>query len=248
MKTFAITDVGRERTTNQDYIYSNELEIGHLNNLFIVADGMGGHLGGEVASSTAAKAIASYVEKAENDKPVKIILNAIKFANKKVLEMAEENPDLYGMGTTVVAATIMDGQLYLGSVGDSRLYIIDDEDIEQITKDHSLVDELVRSGTITKEEARFHPKKNLITRAVGAQESILIDLFQVSLEPGELILMCSDGLTNMIEDEDIRILVKQQRDIAGMAEALVAKANDNGGADNISVLIIDPFSNEVKKC
>ena len=247
MKTFAVTDVGRARSNNQDYIYSNELSVGHLDNLFIVADGMGGHSGGEVASMTATETIVSYVNESDIDKPVKLLQHAIEAANAKLVEMASEDSELEGMGTTVVAATIKDDQMYLANVGDSRLYIIH-EDIEQITKDHSLVDELVRSGSISKEEARFHPKKNVITRAVGAREGILIDLFQVSLEPGDLILMCTDGLTNMLEDEDIFLMVRQQRDVVGQVTALVEAANANGGYDNISVIIIDPFSNEVKTC
>lgn len=247
MKTFAMTDVGRARSNNQDYIYSNELSVGHLDNLFIVADGMGGHSGGEVASSTATETIVSYINNSDIDKPVKLLQHAIEEANSKLVSMAAEDEGLDGMGTTIVAATLKDDQLYLANVGDSRLYIIH-EDIEQITKDHSLVDELVRSGSISKEEARFHPKKNIITRAVGAREGILIDLFQVSLEPGDLILMCTDGLTNMLEDEDIFMMVRQQRDVAGMVERLIFAANECGGYDNISVLIIDPFSNEVRAC
>lgn len=247
MKTFAITDVGRARSSNQDYIYTNELSVGKLDNLFIVADGMGGHSGGEIASMTAAETIVSYINSSDTDKPVKLLQNAIEAANTKLVEMASADEELEGMGTTIVAATIAGDQMYLANVGDSRLYIIHD-DIEQITKDHSLVDELVRSGSISKEEARFHPKKNIITRAVGAREGIMIDLFQVALKPKDLILMCTDGLTNMLEDEDIFLMIKQQRDVVGMVEKLVDSANENGGKDNISVLIIDPFSNEVKTC
>ena len=247
MKTFAITDTGISRDSNQDYIYSNELSVGNLDNLFIVADGMGGHQGGDIASRIAAESIVDFAGKTKSDKPIEILRTAVEAANERVAREARADKDLEDMGTTVVAATISGNQLYLANVGDSRLYIIHDY-IEQITKDHSLVDEMVRSGSISKEEARFHPKKNIITRAVGTSEGVLVDMFQVTLEKGDLILMCTDGLTNMVEDDDIYILIRQQRDIAGMAEQLVKSANDNGGKDNISLIIIDPFSDEVKTC
>lgn len=247
MKIFAVTDVGMVRSTNQDYIYANELKIGKLNNLFIVADGMGGHASGDLASSTAVDSMISFINATTETDPIRALQCSIEAANKKVSELASSDSELEGMGTTIVAATIYGEQMYLANVGDSRLYIINDE-IEQITKDHSLVDELVRSGVISKEEARFHPKKNIITRAVGAGEDLMVDLFQVSLRPDDIILMCSDGLTNMLEDEDIFLIIKQQRDVAGMVERLVSAANENGGTDNISVLIIKPFSDEVKTC
>ncbi len=247
MKTFAITDTGKARTSNQDYIYSNELSVGNLENLFIVADGMGGHLAGDIASRIAAETIVDFAGKSKSEKPIEILRTAVEAANERVANEASANLELADMGTTVVAATIADRQLYLANVGDSRLYILNDG-IEQITKDHSLVDEMVRAGSISKEEARFHPKKNIITRAVGSKEGVLVDMFQVSLEPGDLILLCTDGLTNMVEDDDIFILIKQQRDIAGMAQTLVDAANAGGGKDNISLILIDPFSEEVQTC
>lgn len=247
MKTFAVTDVGMVRSSNQDYIYTNELSLGKLNNLFVVADGMGGHASGDLASATAVESMVSFINETDIEEPVRILQHSIEAANDRILEIASSDEELEGMGTTIVAATICGDQMYLANVGDSRLYIIHEE-IEQITKDHSLVDELVRSGTISKEEARFHPKKNIITRAVGAGKEVVVDLFQVELRPGDIILMCSDGLTNMLEDEDIFLIIKQQRDVVGMVEKLVSAAKENGGTDNISVLIIEPFSDEVKTC
>ena len=146
----------------------------------------------------------------------------------------------------MVAATIRDGEMCVANVGDSRLYVINQE-IKQITEDHSLVEEMVRMGGIRREQARSHPKKNIITRAIGAEDELEIDFFQVKLEKGDFVLLCSDGLTNMIEDEEIRMILQGQRDIVEKAEALVATANNNGGKDNIAVILIEPFANEVNK-
>jgi protein phosphatase len=144
------------------------------------------------------------------------------------------------MGTTIVAATIIDNTLYAANVGDSRLYILNGRNITQITKDHSLVEEMVRMGEMGREDARTHPDKNVITRAVGVFEDISVDVFEIGLQRGDLILMCSDGLTNMVEDEEIRRIVMGQRDLVEMAESLVARANENGGKDNITVVLVDP--------
>ena len=151
-----------------------------------------------------------------------------------------------GMGTTVVAATIQDNEMCVANVGDSRLYVINQE-IKQITVDHSLVEEMVRMGGIRREQARIHPDKNIITRAIGAEEDIEVDFFRVRLEKGDFVLLCSDGLTNMIEDEEIRMILQGQRDIVEKAEALVEAANQNGGKDNIAVILIEPFADEVNK-
>ena len=145
------------------------------------------------------------------------------------------------MGTTLVAATIQNDTLCVANVGDSRLYVINKE-MRQITRDHSLVEEMIRRGGLAREQARSHPDKNIITRAIGAEDDLEIDFFQVKLEEGDFILMCSDGLTNMIEDEDIRMLLQGQRDIVEKAEVLVNTANNNGGKDNIAVIVIEPFA------
>jgi protein phosphatase len=144
----------------------------------------------------------------------------------------------------VVAATIADDVMYVANVGDSRLYIIN-SGIRQITVDHSLVEEMVRMGGINRQQAREHQDKNIITRAIGAEDELKIDFFKVKLEKGDFILLCSDGLTNMIEDEEIRMLLLGQKDIVSKAETLVAAANRNGGKDNITVVLIEPFADEV---
>lgn len=247
MKTFAITDIGQKRSINQDCVYTSELPVGNLPNLFMVADGMGGHQAGDVASRYTIEQIIKSVTEDPDQNPVKILRNAIEKANKGLIAMAKENRELLGMGTTLVAATVMEDCLYIANVGDSRLYIINDR-ITQVTKDHSLVEEMVRTGAIDRSEARFHPKKNIITRAVGVKDQVMIDFFDEKLEPEDTILMCSDGLTNMVDDDEIRILVSQQADIAGKAETLIEAANQNGGKDNITVIVIEPFSEEVKAC
>lgn len=246
LKTFSITDVGKERKLNQDYVFTSEIPVGKLANLFIVADGMGGHNAGDYASKYTVETIVEEIEKSKDASPVQVLEKAIKRANAHIRKKSQESSGLNGMGTTVVAATIRDGQMCVANVGDSRLYVINQE-IRQITEDHSLVEEMVRMGGIRREQARSHPKKNIITRAIGAEDELEIDFFQVNLEKGDFVLMCSDGLTNMIEDEEIRMILQGQRDIVEKAEVLVATANNNGGKDNIAVILIEPFANEVYK-
>lgn len=246
LKTFSITDVGKERKLNQDYVFTSEIPVGKLANLFIVADGMGGHNAGDYASKYTVETIVEEIEKSKDASPVQVLEKAIKRANAHIRKKSQESAGLNGMGTTVVVATIRDGQMCVANVGDSRLYVINQE-IKQITEDHSLVEEMVRMGGIRREQARSHPKKNIITRAIGAEDELEIDFFQVNLEKGDFVLMCSDGLTNMIEDEEIRMILQGQRDIVEKAEVLVATANNNGGKDNIAVILIEPFANEVYK-
>ncbi|MCR5222508.1 MAG: Stp1/IreP family PP2C-type Ser/Thr phosphatase [Lachnospiraceae bacterium] len=244
LKTFSKTDIGRKRRINQDNVYSCEVPLGNLPNLFIVCDGMGGHKAGDFASAYAVKAIEREIMLCEETEPVRIIREAIECANAEIFEKAASDEQLRGMGTTAVVATIVDGTLIVANVGDSRLYIIND-DIEQITKDHSLVEEMVRIGELDRSEAREHPDKNIITRALGVTDSVEVDFFEVELKKGDIILMCSDGLTNMVEDEDIRMVVKAQRDVVQIVEELIKIANHNGGSDNIGVVVIE--SDEVGK-
>ena len=238
LKTYSMTDIGRKRKLNQDTVYSCEHPIGNLNNLFIVADGMGGHKAGDYASAYTVKAIEREVEVCDDRSPIKILREAITVANIEVYEKACSEPDFAGMGTTCVAATIEDDTLYVANVGDSRLYLID-RAITQVTKDHSLVAELVRKGSLDESQAKAHPAKNIITRAIGAASTIEIDFFEVELSPGDIILMCTDGLTNMVEDDEILRIVRTGVDVPEIAENLIKMANHNGGKDNIGVVIIE---------
>ncbi len=240
IKTFSMTDVGMRRKINQDYVYTSEEAVGNLPNIFIVADGMGGHNAGDFASRYATECVVSQIEQSMEKNPIKLIRHAYEAANEGIIAEAKQRADREGMGTTLVVASIIDDYLYVANVGDSRLYVIDD-DICQITRDHSLVEEMVRAGEIDRNEARVHPLKNKITRAVGGAGDVKVDFFDMKLKEGDLILMCTDGLTNMVEDEEIRMIVKSSSDLASIAENLIAKANKNGGIDNIGVVIIEPF-------
>lgn len=244
LKSYAITDIGRKRQLNQDFIYLSETPVGNLPNLFIVADGMGGHKAGDYASryavETAVEAIGASFEK----NPVRILGGAIERANTLIRQRARENIAYSGMGTTMVAATCMGRYLEVANVGDSRLYVINDK-IEQITRDHSLVEEMVRMGGIDKASAKNHPDKNIITRAIGARNYIEPDFFNVELQAGDIVLLCSDGLTNMVDDEVIHQILTEDGSIRDRAEKLVETANQNGGKDNISVIVIEPLADEV---
>lgn len=248
MKSYSVTDVGQKRRENQDYVYASEQPIGNLPNLFVVADGMGGHNAGDFASRCAVSVMVESVKKDMSFNPIKIIRHAIETANEQVHVQAELDPQKAGMGTTLVAVTVVGYYAYVANVGDSRLYLSDPHDIVQITRDHSWIAEMVRRGEISKEEARNHPDKNIITRAVGTGPSVNIDFFDVELEEESRILMCSDGLSNMVNDETMQEILVSSDDIEETAENLVALANENGGRDNISVIIIEPFTNEVKEC
>lgn len=241
MRAFSVTDIGRHRKMNQDYVYISERPVGSLPNLFIVADGMGGHNAGEYASRHTAETIMARAGASRQIMPAAILQEAITAANDELLRKAALDTSMWGMGTTVVAAVIIEERLYVANVGDSRLYIVNHE-MRQITKDHSFVEEMVQRGELSREDARLHPKKNIITRAVGAVPEIEIDFFEEDLHDGDEILLCSDGLTNMVEDDEIRKLIKGQDDVALKAARLVETANQNGGRDNITVVVIDPFS------
>lgn len=240
LKTFSITDIGRKRKINQDFVYTSETAIGNLPNVFIVADGMGGHKAGDYASKVTVETIVDEISASSEKNPVRIIEKAIDTANQVIRQRASEEFELEGMGTTVVVATCIDKTLQVANVGDSRLYLVNDT-IRQITRDHSYVEEMVRRGGIERSEARNHPDKNIITRAVGAGDTVEADFFSVELSEGDMILMCTDGLTNMLEDEEIRMILSGARDIVEKAQELVQAANDNGGKDNISVILIAPL-------
>ena len=247
LRTFSITDIGEKRKLNQDYVFASEKPLGNLPNIFIVADGMGGHNAGDYASKYTVETMRKEIERSFEKSPVRILEKAITAANDHIRQKAREDETLSGMGTTVVAAICLNEKyLEVANVGDSRLYVVNDRKIEQITRDHSLVEEMVRMGGIDRESARSHPDKNIITRAIGAKDTVDVDFFHVELEPGDMVLMCSDGLTNMLEDEEIHMIMESQESVEEKAEELVKAANNNGGKDNITVLIIEPFANEVE--
>ena len=248
MKSYSITDVGQKRTVNQDFVFTSETPVGNLPNLFVVADGMGGHKAGDFASSYAVEVLLSTIREDENSNPVKIIRAAIENANTLLLREASDNETMSGMGTTMVLVTIVGHYAYVANVGDSRLYLVDENKISQITKDHSLVEEMVRMGEISRDDARNHPDKNIITRALGAGRDVDVDFFDIRLTPGDILLLCSDGLSNMVPDEDIRQVIRTSETLEETGRRLVSMANDNGGRDNIAVVLVEPETKEVEVC
>lgn len=245
LRSYAITDIGQKRQLNQDFIYLSETPIGNLPNVFIVADGMGGHNAGDYASRYAVETVVEEIGNSFEKNPVKILGRAIEKANTRIRERAREDAAYNGMGTTMVVATCMGKYLEVANVGDSRLYVVGDR-IEQITQDHSLVEEMVRMGGIDRATARNHPDKNIITRAIGARDYVEADFFNLELQTGDMVLLCSDGLTNMVEDETIHQILTGDGSLKDRVEELVRMANHNGGKDNISVIVIEPLADEVK--
>lgn len=244
LNSYAMTDIGRTRLVNQDYVFSCMEPIGNLPNLFIVADGMGGHQAGDFASSYSVKKFLESVSLSLQKNPHKIFDDAIRYANRGLLEKSKENPELKGMGTTLVALTILGDKAYVANVGDSRLYCMEDV-LTQITVDHSLVQEMIRLGELTRESARMHPDKNIITRAVGAGKDIRADYFEITLTKKSVLLMCSDGLSNMVDDAQLAVLLRSAKTPEKIAKKLVETANRNGGKDNIAVIVVNSDTGEV---
>ena len=238
LKAWGMKDIGKCREINQDYIFVSEKPVGNLPNLFLVADGMGGHKAGDLASEYTVAKVQEAVSSSMQTIPYQILKGAFQYANQRLLEKAGESENYTGMGTTLVAATVKGEEVYIVNVGDSRLYKIGDR-IEQITEDHSLVEEMVRMGEISREQARNHPDKNIITKAIGVSDHVEPDYFDAELRKGECLLMCSDGLSNMVTDQQIKEIVNMRTDLESCARELIRAANHNGGRDNIAVVLIE---------
>ncbi len=238
MRAYAATDVGRVRKVNQDYIFCSMRPVGKLPNLFIVADGMGGHKAGDLASRYTVETLIENIKNSHSDNPITIINDAIVNANTRLLEKAEESEDYTGMGTTLVVCTIIGESMYVANVGDSRLYLYD-EKLSQITRDHSLVEEMVALGKLNRDEARKHKRKNVITRAIGGGKEVMADFFEAELTAGNRIVMCSDGLSNMVDDGEIEQVLSSDLSIEDKTRKLIDRANENGGMDNIAVVIVE---------
>ncbi len=231
------TDVGRKRSMNQDSIFLCDTPVGPLPNLYIVADGMGGHAAGDFASRYAISTVVEFIRKSTIENPVSLLKRAMIFASSEVYKAAEKDKEKNGMGTTMVAAVIDGQKLYVGNIGDSRLYVIHDE-IKQITMDHSLVEELIRNGQLDRKKGRNHPEKNIITRAMGSRDEAMPDFFEIELKERDRILLCSDGLSNMVVDDELHDIVRENDDIEKAVEELISRANYYGGSDNISAVVI----------
>ncbi len=244
LQAIAMTDIGKKRKLNQDFVFASRQPVGNLPNLFIVADGMGGHKAGDYASKCTVETIVAEATASSDTVCSSIFEAAIERANNVVRSEAGRSSDYTGMGSTVVTASCRGDVLDVANVGDSRLYVIGDT-IRQVTRDHSLVEEMIRMGGLAREDARNHPEKHVITRAIGAAATVKTDTFTVELTAGDIVLMCSDGLTNMLTDDEIYQIVKEKKELRPGAEELVRAANEKGGADNIAVVLIDPFAEDI---
>lgn len=239
MQIFSKIDIGMVRSSNQDAYFTGELSDGSA--FAVVCDGMGGANAGNVASEIAVKGISEYLLKSYrtamsvNDIE-KLLINAISSANIEIYDMSLKNPELSGMGTTVVIAVVRNGRAVIAHVGDSRIYLISD-DIKQLTRDHSIVQSMIENGTITPNEAKKHPRKNIITRALGAEEKVAVDSDVLDVDSGQSLLLCTDGLSNFVESAEMLEIFKNN-EIENVAELLVNTANKNGGGDNIAVVTI----------
>lgn len=237
---FAKSDIGKIREQNQDYYYipSSDSDL----QLYILADGMGGYNGGEIASKLATTTALSYIQSNFENTPkerediLKLVKSAMEYANMVVYEKSKEQKDLDGMGTTLEVCLIYNNKLYLGHIGDSRIYRLRGEFFRKLTHDHSYVQKLVKDGTITQEEADHHPKKNMLMKALGCTAFVEPDVTVKGFIKDDIILICSDGLTNMVEEQEIYNILKKEGTLA--AEKLVEKANENGGYDNITAIVI----------
>lgn len=239
MKSYYGTNSGKIRNVNEDNLAIHESENYYL---CVVADGMGGHKAGEIASNMAVNTVKTHfiieIQKPDFKVP-KFIIECADLANKAIYDKSFSDEEYNGMGTTITMSVIdkVERIAYIGNVGDSRTYLINDDYIKQITDDHTFVQELVKKGEITKAEAKNHSKRNEITRALGAESNINIDIFEIELKDNDKLLLCSDGLTNHITDNDMLYYVKNYG--ADVVDKLINLANENGGTDNITVIIID---------
>ena len=231
------TDKGRKRSNNQDSIFISDTHVGPLPNLYIVADGMGGHAAGDFASRYAISVVIDFIRKSTVINPISLLRRALVYASNELFKESEKDKDKMGMGTTMVVAVVIDQKLYVANIGDSRLYLIND-DIRQITMDHSLVEELIRSGQLERNKGRNHPEKNIITKAMGSRDEAMPDFFEISVAQGDKILLCSDGLSNMVEDDEIKDIIQDNSDLDDAVASLISRANYYGGNDNISVIIV----------
>ncbi|GBG56172.1 protein phosphatase PrpC [Sporomusaceae bacterium FL31] len=235
MLVFAKSDIGLVRQTNEDSYACIPPS------LFLVADGMGGHVAGEVASRMAVKAVSDYIQSNLTvgcDQEL-LLEKAIIQANELIFSLSKSRDDCAGMGTTISIVFLDQSHVYWGHVGDSRIYMIRDNELHQLTNDHSLVWELVQSGNITKAEAHTHPQRNMLTRAVGTSKNIKVDTGTMNWSQGDLLLLCTDGLTNMLNEQEIQqIILADKNDGETVVNILISAANQAGGHDNVTAILL----------
>ena len=233
MKVYAQTDIGPVRELNEDSYYAP----GEGENFCCVADGMGGHQAGEVASALAVELFAQKMRETKF-KPHDRLRRAVNAANLAIYDKAMENPSMAGMGTTITALLIEDGEAHIAHVGDSRCYLLRNKSLMQVTSDHTLVEELLLQGAITLNEAKNHPNRNVITRALGTELAVKTDILRIRMQPGDVFLLCSDGLSGYVEDKEMQEILNSRMKRENKVAALVEQAIDGGGHDNITVLMV----------
>ncbi|HKV09784.1 MAG TPA: Stp1/IreP family PP2C-type Ser/Thr phosphatase [Thermoanaerobaculia bacterium] len=246
IKACGLSDVGLTRAHNEDYF-----EIDPRHKLYVVADGMGGHSHGEVAAQIAVNAIRDFIEKTADkdttwpfgmdqrlERHSNLLKMAVRIAHENVLRAISRDGSLYGMGTTVVGLLLSGDVAAVAHVGDSRAYRLRDGKLEQLTQDHTWVNEQVVAGFLSKEQARSHPLKNVVTRALGGESDVLVDVREVEVQPGDLFLLCSDGLTGMLSDADINERLSSGRTLHEICRTLVNDSNARGGIDNVTVVLL----------
>lgn len=237
---FGNTDVGKLRKVNQDYVYINNEPIGSLDNLYIVADGVGGHKAGEVASEVAIDSFEQFIYETEDDEVLDLLVSALAYANEQVFNLAKTNKQYENMGTTLLATTIKNNKIFIAHVGDCRLYGIRNNKIAQMTSDHTYVMDLFKAGVISKEEAENSKESNVLTRALGTEKNVKADALFCDVFEDDIFIMCSDGLSDMLTDDEIfKLASKKSVPTQEKVENLIQEANNNGGRDNIAVIIIE---------
>lgn len=236
----ALSDVGNIRRINEDYL---GYHLDEIQNIYIVADGMGGHNGGEVASKMAVEETLNYIKSCKDLSLEDMLKNAISCANEKIFKYANSNLELAGMGTTITACLIKNKDIYIANIGDSSCYIIKDGEIKKVTKDHSLVQELIDDGSITEIQAKSHPNKNIITRAMGTGMIVAVDIYKLCTEDVDKIVLCTDGLTNDVMPEEIANCIMNSDNNMAACKELINLAKTRGGRDNISVMIFEGEGN-----
>lgn len=237
MKSVIRSDIGKHRDINEDYGLITKVNNTYV---YIVADGMGGHLAGEVASKMAIEKIVQYLEENSDrsDQCVEIIQDSVVYANDQVF-LKSLNPEYKNMGTTCELVLVNDGKAYVGHVGDSRVYILNADGLRQVTRDHSLINDLVDSGSISKDEAKNLPQKNIITRALGSEEEITVDIHECNLSMGDIIFICTDGVTGGLSDETLQETLSSDKTLDEKADEIIKMSNDAGGFDNSTVILAE---------
>lgn len=237
--TTFLTDIGKVRSHNEDNGGIFTTDIGTL---AVVADGMGGHSAGDVASRIATEVLESEWQANSSEltasQAEQFLHNAFEHVNDAIFQYAKQHPDCEGMGTTAIAALFTEEYTTVAHVGDSRAYVYDEQQLKQVTHDHSLVAELVRTGQISEEEAEHHPRKNVVLRALGTEEQVKIDVYTLQSDLIRVLMICSDGLSNKLKTAELQVEVEREDELSAIAKSLIARANDRGGEDNISIALV----------